>query len=102
MDVSAHWFPWIVVFIHFVLGQNWAASAAGILAGNVYYYLKEMLPLHGGPRLLDTPPRFLLDAFPEERIMGGFQAYAPTVVRPEPTRQAPTGHAWGSGRRLGE
>lgn len=38
-----------------VMGGNWQSDLLGILAGHVYYFLKDVYPRSSGRNLLQTP-----------------------------------------------
>eukprot|EP01002_Notosolenus_urceolatus_P010235 NODE_3692_length_894_cov_9.343195_g3072_i0.p1 GENE.NODE_3692_length_894_cov_9.343195_g3072_i0~~NODE_3692_length_894_cov_9.343195_g3072_i0.p1 ORF type:complete len:262 (-),score=34.16 NODE_3692_length_894_cov_9.343195_g3072_i0:54-839(-) len=87
VDVSAHWFPWIVVALHALFGMSPVADIYGILAGHTYWVLRDLLPKHYDVNLFRTP-QILYTWFPRERIAGGFSA-AGISVRPPPGAEPP-------------
>lgn len=98
---DANIFPWVLMAFHVVLGQSIIDDVVGIVAGHGFLFLKDMLPKTHGTDWIRTP-QFLLQWFPNERLVGGVGGIE---VRPpaggRPAAAPPGRHQWGPGRVLG-
>lgn len=100
-------FPWVLMAIHFVMGQGLMADVLGIVAGHAYVFGKDVLPASHNQRWLETP-MWLRRQFPQPthrvaslgaevhpydpRFQAGRRADAP---------QSTSTHSWGRGQALG-
>lgn len=60
-------FPFVLIVFRLFMGSQIIDDIAGLLAGHLYYYLKEVLPRDYGYKLLETPEfvkRYLNSAGP--------------------------------------
>jgi len=93
---KAQYFPWVMILLHLVMGGSIADDIIGIIAGHVYFFLKDMLPLTNNVKLLETP-RWLEQQFPNS-TQTVFGTHIPTQRQTAPTAPRQT---WGTGRALG-
>ncbi|CAG8509791.1 2193_t:CDS:2 [Cetraspora pellucida] len=94
------YFPWVLLAFELIQMQNIWPTAIGILSGHIYYYLMDLYPAAGGPRLLNTP-RWLYRYFPP--LSSGARTSFGTAfsARNQNTAGEGSTHKWGRGRRLG-
>jgi Derlin-2/3 len=59
---KAYQFPFALIVFRVLMGSDIKDDIAGLLAGHLYYYLKEVLPKEYGYNLLETP-QFLKNYF---------------------------------------
>jgi len=83
---QSFYFPWVLVIFNVLLGGFPLSELMGIIVGHVYFFLEDIYPATGGPRLLKTP-NFLYSWFPN----------APSYGQPQNVQR----HGWGQGRPLG-
>jgi len=83
---QAFYFPWVLVGFDVLMGGFPKAEIVGIIVGHIYFFLEDIYPATGGPRLLKTP-QFLYNWFPSpyQRVQANNNQR----------------HTWGTGRPLG-
>ncbi|CAG8771800.1 12416_t:CDS:2, partial [Acaulospora morrowiae] len=96
------YFPWVLLaFDALQMGGAlpWH-TLIGIVTGHIYYFLQELYPASGGPRLLNTP-QWLYQQFPPTN--GIRTSFGTTVLPPRNSseNQPTSAHRWGRGQRLG-
>ncbi|CAG8455526.1 11470_t:CDS:2 [Ambispora leptoticha] len=110
LTFKAVYFPFVLLAYEF-LSRNGAlplSMIVGILAGHLYFFLDELYPASGGPRLIRTP-QWLYRFFPLGVSSDGIRAaygriFTPNTQNTQSTTipQRPvSGHNWGRGQRLG-
>ncbi|CAG8445404.1 5682_t:CDS:2 [Dentiscutata erythropus] len=94
------YFPWVLLLFDVLRGGDVLSTAIGIIAGHIYYYLQDLYPAAGGPRLLNTP-QLLYRYFPPSS--SGVRTSFGTAFAPRNQNTAGEGstHIWGRGQRLG-
>ncbi|CAG8454839.1 3510_t:CDS:2 [Scutellospora calospora] len=94
------YFPWVLLAFDVLRMGDVLSTAIGIIAGHIYYYLQDLYPASGGPRLLNTP-QLLYRYFPPSP--SGIRSSFGTVIPPRNQNSAGEGstHIWGRGQRLG-
>jgi len=101
---SAAVFPWVLTGIHMLMGGNLIEDILGVVAGHVYFFLKDVMPDTHGWRFAETP-HFLLRAVPPTGFStseGGFHRFGHAGAADDPVAARPA-HRWpGGGQRLGE
>jgi len=89
IQFKAIYLAWVMVCFRMLLGGSIIMEITGILIGHIYIYFKDIYPLTGGRRFLETP-QFMINLFPPAHGTG-----------PRAQPQQPRGHQWGQGRALG-
>jgi len=118
---KAIYFPLVLIAIHVLMGGSPVMDLVGVVAGHLYHFLVDIVPITYGLNVLRTP-QFMYSIFPnvgiQNQVRGaGFHAMAPDPrnfprnggggpnqpqqqQQPPPQRQV-RGHSWGQGRVLG-
>ncbi|BDA49288.1 Derlin-1 [Coccomyxa sp. Obi] len=55
VSIQAFYLPFALMALSLAMGGDWISDLLGIVVGHLYYFLKELHPAAGGPRLLETP-----------------------------------------------
>eukprot|EP00033_Pygsuia_biforma_P002373 GCRY01002626.1.p1 GENE.GCRY01002626.1~~GCRY01002626.1.p1 ORF type:complete len:263 (+),score=10.72 GCRY01002626.1:95-883(+) len=106
---QAMYFPFVLLVFNLLMGNSIAIDIAGIVAGHLYYFLDEVLPLTQNIRLVRTPA-FFKNFFTEEtrtapqnddRFSGFNAAGARWGSSSSSSTPQPRGHDWGRGNSLG-
>ncbi|KAL5467442.1 hypothetical protein EMCRGX_G031666 [Ephydatia muelleri] len=103
IQVKAMYFPWVLFFFFFILGDDWVTMLLGIVVGHLYYFITDTWPQYYGGRQFISTPQFLHNWFPSNRRIAGF-GVPPASRRPVggEGEQRRGGHTWGQGQRLGD
>ncbi|XP_026192726.1 derlin-2.2 [Cyclospora cayetanensis] len=59
LTVQGYQLPFLLLLLHLLMGRDLWLDAFGLAAGHAYYFLREILPAHGGPDLLTQAPKLL-------------------------------------------
>ena len=54
-DIKAKYVPFSLILVHILSGENIIPDVIGILAGHIYYFLKDVCPVRYGKDVLKTP-----------------------------------------------
>jgi hypothetical protein len=49
------YFPWVLIGFNVLMGGLPLLEIFGVIVGHIYYFLDEIYPNTGGPRILKTP-----------------------------------------------
>ncbi|CAG8749582.1 13356_t:CDS:2, partial [Racocetra persica] len=100
VNLHGAYFPWVLLAFNVIESGNVWPTAIGIIAGHIYYYLQDLYPASGGPRLLNTP-RWLYKYFPPSYSGARTSFGTAFQARNQNTTGEGSTHKWGRGQRLG-
>ncbi|OZJ05992.1 hypothetical protein BZG36_01259 [Bifiguratus adelaidae] len=100
---KALYLPFVLTAYDLLLMGSMGRNVLGIVTAHAYYFLTDVYPASGGPRLLSTPS-FLTRSLPNQGVTrGGFSASGVHMTAPRHAREPPktSGVFTGKSRRLG-
>eukprot|EP00758_Cryptobia_borreli_P012409 Tbor_TRINITY_DN5744_c0_g5::TRINITY_DN5744_c0_g5_i1::g.20416::m.20416/K13989/DERL2_3; Derlin-2/3 len=93
---QAIYFPWALMGFHLLMGMDIVDDIVGIVAGHLFIFLKDMLPVTHMKDIIPTPV-IIRQWLPDAR--SGLTTLTGTTNRPPVPTAA---RNWGPGRRLGQ
>ncbi|CAG8446651.1 11156_t:CDS:2 [Ambispora gerdemannii] len=102
LTFKAAYFPFVLLAYEFIASKTIPIrSIVGLCSSHLYYFLDELYPASGGPRLTKTPG-WLYRYFPSGGSSSGLRrAYGRIFTPNTESQQHSSGYNWGRGRRLG-
>ena len=91
--------PWALMALQVLMGGSPVMDLVGVVAGHVYYFLVEVLPIQQGQPSLLTTPKWVTNWLPSQQV--AFTTTSGPVERTTTAKPTPARHTWGSGSTLG-